>query len=254
MIGPTCFLPLGDIHAGSIVGLTPPKFWRWMSEKDRPRAKLQWEFFADGIEAIRPVKICLSNGDAVHGKNGGFWGTEVFVDRMAQVEIAIAVLEFVKAERYIFTYGTRCHVSSEEGGEDFEKCIAKHFRASISAQQEFRINKTIFHAQHNIGNGKFNALESENIVNMRLSEKGERRRADVFIRSHLHIFRESRGAGWRGVVTPGLLGWDNKHGQRHLSSPSDFGFISMLVGEEKGDVQIKEHIAKGLIKAPFSRL
>jgi len=244
---------VSDLHCGHQMGLTPPKFRERINKDKRDMSKKLWDFIAKEVDAIRPIDILLCNGDALNGKSGGFWGDGTFTkDRFQQVNIAEEALRFFDAKDYLFTYGTPCHVGDE--AEDWEEPIAARFKGSIRAQQEFQINKTVFHAKHyiqgsGIPHGRFTGIARERLWGTLWAEYGERKKAHVTIRSHVHSYSLCRGFGWTGFTTPALEAWDTKHGQRNLSGTSDFGFLSMDIKDGPGEFDIREHITHGILKA-----
>lgn len=193
------------------------------------RAKTKhWEFFEQTIEKLRPIDICIANGDLIEGKGDKTGGTELITtDRNEQVKMAIDILEFINAKQFVFTYGTFYHTGRME---DWEEQIARHFKASIANQQFLEINGLVFHVKHQISkssipHGRFTPLARQKLWNLFWGEHGEVPRVNIFIRSHVHYFDFCGGKNWFAVITPALQGWGSKFGERYCEGTIDFGFI-----------------------------
>ncbi len=208
-------LVVSDFHCGHRNGLKIGK-------------SKHWEFFEKEVNQLKPIDICIANGDLIEGKGEKTGGTELITaDRNEQVKIAIEILEFINAKRFIFTYGTFYHAGREE---DWEEQIAKHFNSSIASQQFLEVNGLMFHVKHRISqssipHGRFTPLARQKLWNLFWAENGEVPRVNIFIRSHVHYFDFCGGKNWFAVITPALQGWGSKFGERYCEGTIDFGFI-----------------------------
>lgn len=204
-----------------------------------------WDFFAETVDKLRPIDICIANGDLIEGKGGRTGATELITaDRNEQVKMAIEILKFIEAKKYIFTYGTAYHTGKNE---DWEDQIADEFKAPIGGQQFLNVNGIIFHVKHKISgstipHGRFTALARQKLWNLFWAENGEVPKADIFIRSHVHYFDYCGGRNWFAVITPALQGWGSKFGERLCEGTIDFGFIHFDIKNRKEWVW-KAHIA-----------
>ena len=204
-----------------------------------------WKFFEDEINKLKPIDICIANGDLIDGKGERTGGTELITsDRNEQVKMAVDILRFIDASRYIFTYGTFYHTGKEE---DWEEQIAREFDAPIGGQQFLNVNEVIFHVKHKISgstipHGRFTTLARQKLWNLFWAENGEVPKVDIFIRSHVHYFDYCGGKNWFAVITPGLQGWGSKFGERLCEGTIDFGFIHFDIKDRK-EWSWKAHIA-----------
>lgn len=172
----------------------------------------------------------------IEGRGDRTGSTELITsDRNQQIELAEEILNFIDAPQYLFTYGTKYHVS--DTGEDWEDQLAGKFNAKIGGQQFFDINGLIFHAKHKvpgstIPHGRFTALARQKVWNLFWSESGQTPKADVFIRSHCHYYDFCGGVGWLAMITPSLQGWGSKFGERVCEGTIDFGFVFMDIKDK----------------------
>lgn len=229
-------LVIADFHSGHKAGLRIEKKYKY------------WEVFKKDIEAIKPIDICLANGDLIDGKGERWGGTEqLTTDRSEQKDMAIEILEFIDAKDYVFTYGTPYHTGKEE---DWEKEIARNFNKNIKAQQFFEINGLSFHAKHKINNstiphGRLTALARQKVWNLFWSEFNEVPRVNIFIRSHVHYFNYCGGEQWLAIITPALQGWGSKYGERECEGTIDWGFVCFDI-KNKQEWNWKQYIYRKL--------
>lgn len=236
-------LVVSDFHCGSRLGLMVDK----TSE--------HWKAFSSAIDKLKPFDVCLVNGDAIDGKGEKTGGTEQLTsDRIEQKNMAIEVLEFIDAKKYLFTYGTPYHAGKEE---DWEKLIAEKFDARISGQEFFDVNGLMFHAKHKIArstipHGRFTPLARQKVWNLFWSEYGEAPKVDVFIRSHTHYFAYCGDCGYLAIITPALQRWGSKYGERMCEGTIDFGFIVFDI-LSRGDYHWDKYIWRDLDVATITK-
>ena len=116
-------LVIGDLHCGSIVGLTPPS-WFISSKRDKKVSALQkemWGNYKRMLDEIGYVDYLIVNGDAIDGHGKKSHGSELLTtDLLLQSEIAVECISEINFGKILLTHGTPYHTSND-GGEDFEK-------------------------------------------------------------------------------------------------------------------------------------
>lgn len=243
-------LLFADSHCGSNVGLTPPS-WQYSfvpnppSEEVRIRnkwAKSQeecWQWFVKILDILRPINVCLINGDAVDGDGSRSGGTELITtDRKQQVAMAIECIEQVKAKHYTMTFGTPYHTGNSE---DFELDIAKHFGCKIGSHEWEDVNGCVFDLKHKQGNcvNPSTSLFNEIRDNKDWAMVDEQPKANVLVRSHTHRFCVHRVEDVIGISTPGLQAYGTKFGARQCSRKIQFGLVALDVWP---DGEVVEHV------------
>lgn len=243
---------ISDLHCGHMAGLTPPDF-DVILRQDGVRYKAMlarrrlWKFYADTIESLRPIDVLIVNGDCIDGKGEKSGGTELIVtDRNEQVKMAAAAINYCKARKVYFAYGTAYHVGTVEDYED--EVAAKTHAVKIGSHDWLDVNGLVFDYRHFISPssmpyGRATPIFRERIWNILWNEWGEYPKSDVLIRSHTHTFAFCGGFGWLGIITPGLQGIGTKFGARHCSGTVDFGLIHFDV-TSKENWEWHHHILK----------
>ena len=233
---------ISDLHCGHKTGLTHPDFEPGGFVNDSPAHRLSlmrreyWAFYARTIEALQPIDVLVVNGDAIDGRGEKSGGTELLeADRHKQCEMAQAAIEVCRAGAIRMTYGTPYHTGDKE---DYEGIIAKAVGAEIKDIVSLDVSGLVFDIRHHIGGsqspiGRHTAIDREGLWNILWSERGERPKANVIIRSHTHYFKYGGDADSLGIITPALQGLGGKYGGRRMSGTVDFGLISFDV--ESGD-------------------
>lgn len=243
-----------DYHCGHVVGLTPPDWQDKIIGGSRTQwnkfAKTQvaiWKWYAKEIDALKPIDILVVNGDAIDGKGSLSGSTEAReADRLVQIEMAEACINYVGAGKIVMTYGTAYHTGKEE---DWEALIARHVGAKkIGSHEWIDINGVVMDFKHHIGSsqiphGRHTAAARDNLQNLLWAERKKQPRASVIIRSHVHYFNYCGGADWVAMTTPALQGYGSKFGARRMSAPVDVGFIHIDVTKEGGH-SWQAHIAE----------
>jgi len=253
-------LLFADTHCGSDVGLTPPS-WQWSyipnppSEEVRIRnkfAKTQvecWNWYTKTLDILRPIDVCLINGDMIDGDGKRSGGTEqITTDRKKQAAMAIECIKQIKAKRHTMTFGTGYHTGD---AEDFELDIAKHFGCKIGSHEWENVNGCVFDLKHKQSNtvNPSTSLFNEIRDNKDWAAVGEQPKADVLVRSHTHRFCVHETEDVIGISTPGLQAYGTKFGSRQCSRKVQFGLVALDVWPD-GEVVVHKHIARlGVHKA-----
>lgn len=245
-------ISIADPHCGHLVGLTPPefspppinerakKFWRVRKEL--------WEFFQESVDEFRPYDSLIVNGDAIEGKGERSGGTELITsDRKGQVDIAKAVIEFIKAPKVRIVYGTPAHVGREEDWEDVLDAMLKF--SDIGAHEWFEINGKVFDVKHKVGSsqiphGRLTPIAREILWNREWSSRGEQPKADVLLRAHNHYYEHCDHDDCLGFNMPCLQGFGSKYGSRECSGTIDMGILVFDV-YDSGEIQWKVRKLRG---------
>lgn len=231
-------LIIGDLHCGSMCGLTPPD---WFVSKGRNPfyASLQremWDNYMEMCHEFGKVDALIVNGDVIDGKGTRSGSTELITaDMFEQCDMVVEALKQIKADQTMFTYGTPYHTASPNG-EDFDKEVADRMNASIHDELNVSVEGLVFNVKHKVGAsgspynraapvGKqrlWNALESLN---------GESNIADVFVRSHVHYFSFCGEAKWYAFTLPALQSSETKYGARQCYGATDWGMCLFHVDD-----------------------
>lgn len=226
-------LVLSDFHCGSVIGLTPPEF----DDKTEPELKPQlwnmrriiWNFFADTVDRMGKIDLLIFNGDAIDGKGEASGGTELLTaDRNIQVEMAIAAINHVGAEKTLMSFGTAYHTGKRE---DWEDGVADGVGADkISGEDNVNVNGCVINYKHHIGrssvpHGRHTAVAKAKLWNDIWSQRGEYPEANILIRSHVHYFTYCGGSNWLALTTPALQGYGSKYGERRVDGTVDIGLV-----------------------------
>lgn len=257
-MSPTKVIVLGDLHCGSISGLTPPNFETGEPFADTPEWKA-WELrtwhyaeFVKHIEMMQPFDICIANGDLIDGNQSRSNGQDLIVqDRNQQAKMAIQCLKKVNAKEYFFTLGTPYHTGQSE---DFEDLIAEEFNSKAEKEVLVNVNGTVIHAAHHAPgsqnpNTRQNRLGVEaSILNKRFAEGRLSPRPHLFFRSHAHYSGGYIDGGMEGRRVPSLqMANKSKYG-RSFAMDLDYGFLVVdvygpglySVGEAKWQPRVVE--------------
>lgn len=251
---PVRVLPLGDLHCGSNVGLTPPEYqYKYIShpttEEHRRRnkwAKLQtecWNWYVRTLNALKPIHKLFVLGDVIDGDGSRSGGTELSTtDRKVQVNMAIEALEVVEPDSMVMVFGTPYHTGQTE---DFEADVAKHFKVKIGGHEWENVNNCTFDLKHKQGNCKNPAtsLWNEIVDNREWAILGEQPKANILIRAHTHRFCLLRVEDCMGLSIPALQAYGTKFGARQCSRKVQFGIVVLDVWPD-GEVVEHVHIAR----------
>lgn len=245
-------LVINDLHAGHRVGLTHPDFDATPSSPGYNRdlyniRRRCWRFYAEKVDALKPIHLLIVNGDCIDGKGKKSGGTELITaDRTEQITMATEAIKYVEAANIVMSYGTPYHTGKLE---DWEKEIAEKVKAiKISGQDWVDVNGLVFDYRHFIGSsqiphGRYTAIAREKLWNTLWNEHDEYPKADVIIRSHVHYHAYCGGYGWLGMTTPALQFYGTKFGARKVSGTVDFGMVSFDV-VDKDNFSWESHIWK----------
>lgn len=228
-------LAIGDKHCGARTGLTPPE---WQSPADTAWGALQricWKHYRDAVRAIGPVDVCIVNGDAIDGpgrRNGG--KEQLTTDRTKQVDMALECLRVVNPKRVMMTYGTRYHTG--EDSENWEDVLCRLVRselkceATIGAHETLEVNGVIFDVKHKIGSsqiphGRHTATARAALWNREWARRGQRKLADIVLRSHVHYHAFNGDSTYLAMTLPALQGLGSEYGARECEGTVDFGIV-----------------------------
>ena len=231
-------LVIGDLHCGSMGGLTPPQ---WMVSKGRNAffSKLQeemWENYIDTLKDFGKVDVLVVNGDVIEGKGSRSGSTELIApDLLEQTDMAIETLSFIKADKVFFTYGTPYHTTSASG-EDFDKVVANAFKAPIYDELDLQVDDVLFNIKHKVGSSSSPYNRAQNVGKHRLwdelqSIRNEDEKASVYIRSHVHYFSFCGESDWVGFTLPALQSNQTKYGARQCVGATDWGMCMFNVDD-----------------------
>lgn len=242
-------LILSDLHSGHVTGLTPPAY-QLKGHTSEPRwdklvevQKQIWKWFATTLQDEGPFDHTIVNGDCIDGSGDRSGGTELITtDRLQQADIACMVLEQIPTKKFTFTYGTPYHTGN---CEDFEKIIAKHFKAKIGSHEWIKIGGLTLDIKHHLASsgvavGHATPLVKEIVYNNLWAQRGEQPQADIIIRSHVHSYTHCEVRVGEQLVhavsTPSLQGYGSKFGARKCSKPVDVGFLVLDIQKEGGKI------------------
>lgn len=240
---------LADMHCGSLVGLTPPK---WFSEKKEfyQIQKECWKFFTNEIDKLGKIDICIVNGDCIDGRQEKQGSTGLIaVDRREQVQMALECLEQVRAKKFFLTFGTGYHTGNKEDFEaDLCDRLKKNAEAVIGGHLFVKVNGVIFDCKHKVNAstvpyGRHTPVAREKLWNQLWSIRKEQPNSDVVIRSHTHYLSMCGDRDYLAITTPALQGLGSKYGSRACSGTVDYGFLHFDI-DEKGDYTWQAHMAE----------
>ena len=233
---------IGDLHCGSRVGLTPPKWQLTKPDKYTEIREECWQLYTEMIDAEKPIDVLLVNGDAIDGPGARQGGTDVLTtDPAEQIDIAEEAIRYAEAKHVVMTYGTFYHTGVDT---DWESVLARHVKAEkISAEEHVDINGLIINMKHTIGrssipHGRATPIARDRLWNLLWNERGQCPKADVILRSHVHYFHYTGEHNWLAMTLPALCGLGSKYGSRIPSETVDFGIVWF-------DIQDKERWSWG---------
>lgn len=246
---PLRVLTISDTHCGNIAGLTPEKF--------NPNSELNykaycyrrqlWEWFTKTIDQLKPIDICVANGDLIDGKGPKSGGNEqLYSSRPVQIEMAVEVLKSIEATEYHFTYGTGYHAGPED---DWELQIAQEFNAGVDDVCTLTLKGLVMKWRHHINGsqtptGRATPLLRQQEWDALWSLDGEFKRADVLVFSHVHYFQSNDNRYGNVFTTPALQGLGGSQlGARRLGGVVDYGFLTFDISSRE-DWTWKKHLLK----------
>jgi hypothetical protein len=248
-------LSVSDLHAGNISGLTPDKY-NPDSEIGHDMylyRKSLYQWVQQEIEKLKPIDICVVNGDAIDGKAPKTGGNELIIsDRTTQIDMVIDFCKWVDAKEYRFTYGTGYHVGQED---DWENAIASYFNTQPEATAMLNANGLIMKWRHHTGGSTNFSTRSGSLMRNQINDilwsiDGEEEKSDVLVYSHVHYFLALVNRFGTVFASPALQGWGGSQlGARRMGGIVDYGFLYF-------DVKSKEEWAwdvRRLIQTPELR-
>lgn len=244
---------ISDLHCGHLVGLTHPDFDARPNNVESSsftlynKRSLYWRLFSESIAQLQPIDYLIVNGDAIDGRGEKSGSTELLVvDRNEQVQMAIAVIETVKARKVVMSYGTAYHNGKLE---DYEQQIANAINAvELVPYGYVDVEGLVLNYRHHCGGssvpyGRVTSIAKERLWDVLRSEYDEFPKSDIVIRSHTHYFSFGGGYRWLAMVTPALQGYGSKYGERRVTGSIDWGFVHFDI-ESKEEYSWTQHIVK----------
>ena len=232
-------LVIGDLHCGSMSGLTPPNY---IVSKGRNEffSKLQEDMWKNYIEILKEfgtVDVLVVNGDVIDGKGHRSGGTELLApDLLEQTDIAIEALSYIKAKSMFFTYGTPYHTTSKSG-EDFDKIVANAFNATIHDELNLKVENVLFNIKHKVDSSSSPYNRAMPVGKHRLWDALQSLRTEdecpaVYLRSHVHYFSFCGESNWTAFTLPALQANQTKYGSRQCSGITDWGMCLFTVDDD----------------------
>jgi hypothetical protein len=222
-------LCIGDLHCGHRVGLTAPKYWTQLHGDDFYRFQVEsWNWYSELVESLKPIDLCIINGDAIDGTGCRSGGTELITtDVHTQCKMAVEAIEQTEAKNYVMTFGTPYHTGLTV---DDEQRIADSLGADIAGHQWVNVNGLVFDVKHFIGgssipHGKGTNINKEALWGFLWSAHDEQPHSDIYLRSHVHWFYQFDDGDWFGMVLPPLQGKGSKFGSRKCSNIVRYGLV-----------------------------
>ena len=151
-----------------------------------------------------------------------------------QANVALRCIEFCGAKNVLIVYGTPYHVGR---GEDWEQVLFERCRdtlplevARIGANEDLVVNGLVINVKHKVGasqipHGRFTAPAKERLWNMLWAERGQRPKAHVIIRGHVHYHGHCGDSTFLALTCPALQGLGSKYVSRECSGIVDLGLI-----------------------------
>lgn len=232
-------LVIGDLHCGSMGGLTPPQ---WIISKGRNQffSKLQeemWENYIETLKDFGKIDVLVVNGDIIEGKGTRSGSTELLApDMIEQTDMAIEAISHIKADKIFFTYGTPYHTASTSG-EDFDKIVANAFKSTIHDELNLKVNDVLFNIKHKVGSSSSPYNRAVNVSKHRLWDelqtiRNNDERPSIYLRSHVHYFSFCGESEWTAFTLPALQSNQTKYGARQCVGLTDWGMCMFKVGSD----------------------
>lgn len=217
---------ISDPHPGSIVGLTPPQYWRKDLEGIQ---KPFWDWYAGNLKEYGPFDFVLGLGDAVEGegKKGTLGILETDVRKQALMAELIFAETGVGPKNWFLVRGTPYHTN---GASEYEDKIADDTGCSIKNVQKLEIEGWKIHTRHVIGRsdtayGQATPMLKELARLEHEAFRDEKEAPDVVVRGHIHYELSVMRHGRLGIDCPCLqLPLDEHNGRRYMAWDYDVGF------------------------------
>lgn len=208
-------LPTGDWHVGHHFGLTPPVAWESADPRYPRRAKRRafqkalWGAFDAAIAPLRPVGTLLLGGDCIEGKGERSGSRELLTpDRNEQIELAAAIVDFIKPRKVRVVYGTAYHTGRDE---DFEDQLVDRIKCTrnvaIGGHGFYEVNGCTIDDKHftrgsDSPRGRFAGLAGDQEWNELWAGRGRQPKANIILRHHVHFFAYCGGERWLAATVP----------------------------------------------------
>ena len=242
---------ISDPHCGHRVGLTPPAFQGQYVKDETDLTKIDkfvtirrrlWHEYQKMINALKPIDILIVNGDCIDGKGFRSGSTELIeTDRDVQGIMAATCIAEAESPIIRMTYGTAYHTGLSE---DWENNVVKEIKINdpqvdvkIGSHEWVDVNGVIIDFKHftastTIPHGQGTSLAKDWLWNALWAEQELQPRADIYIRSHVHVaYQCGRPNSWYACTTPALQGMGSKFGSRICKGIVDFGVVSFDITE-----------------------
>ncbi|MCK9524505.1 MAG: hypothetical protein M0R49_01065 [Limnochordia bacterium] len=245
---------LADLHCGHKAGLTPLAYQSTPDDSASGKVKCEaslrkalWRLYADKMQELKPIDVCLVNGDVIDGKGDKSGGTEqIEMDRHNQAEMGALAIGVAEADQYVITNGTGYHTGTDE---DFEKLLSQYLdNVTVKGHAFIDVNGCIIDAKHKVGSsqvpyGRASAVLKEKVWADIWNDVGVNPKSNIIVRSHVHYYEKIKNSQCTAIVTPALQGLGTKYGTRQCSGLVDWGFLWADI-EGPDDYEIKEFIPK----------
>lgn len=183
---------ISDLHAGHVLGATPPRWWNSIN-----RAWLEpfWKRYVDVAKQIGTVDAVVANGDLIDGPGYKDSTQHITTDVVEQISMAAEVLGILKTRSVHIVRGTGYHVDSHGS---LENLIAEHWSMNADDELRVQIYDVLCHFRHVVGRSDtpyaWGTQDAKEMINDVLqAELEEYDYADLLGRAHVHY---STGA-WR---------------------------------------------------------
>lgn len=237
---PIRILTIADLHCGNRAGLTPPKYNQQseVNYKEYCYRRSLWEWYEHEINKLKPIDICVVNGDCIDGKGPKNGSTElIYTARTTQIDMAKECIDFVGAKEYYFTYGTGYHTGPED---DWEYEVAQEFGGNIDDIVTLQPHGIVMKWRHHISGSQTPIGRATALLRMKLwdtlwAEHGEFLRASIQVFSHVHYFSLVENRDGMVMTTPALQGLGGSMlGSRRLGGIVDYGFVHFdILGKDE---------------------
>lgn len=192
-------LAIGDLHCGSLWGLTPPGYRR----EDAPWADTLWRYYCEALADNGPYDAVIANGDLIDGPGRKETDGHLTTDIGKQTRMAVTALQQTGCDRMYIIRGTGYHTDHGGALEDY---VADAIGAQVSDELRLEVYGRKLHVRHVVGRsdtpyGQQTQLAKEQVNDILRGVFDEYEDADVIIRSHVHYcVRSGVADGARGIV------------------------------------------------------
>lgn len=229
----TRVIVISDNHAGHILGLTPPEYWR---EDVRSIHEPFWNWWMGNKAESYDVMLHL--GDAVDGDGHKESTFHLTTDIDIQQEIAIKVIESANAKTHKFVSGTPYHCGT---ALDYDKAVARHFGDEISWMRKIDIEGVKINMAHTVVKsttpvGGDIALKKQRIWNYIYAQIENDAPADLILRGHIHEYLENGDTRMRMRTVPALKIGNpdfDRYARKMQGGFYDVGFIELDIDNGK---------------------